>query len=165
MDRTGSPFHLIPPHARNRFQPDLLPFHLPPVPSPPRRTVRAWVPHRAPRLRGAAPACRFTGSIRPPAWWACRGSNRHRGVEEKGTRGCRGHPADPAAGLRRARSARPLEIRAGRVSAGIFNLLDEKYWHWADVPIRDIHSADTVGGPDRYTRPGRNFSISINYRF
>ena len=53
----------------------------------------------------------------------------------------------------------------GRVSAGIFNLLDEKYWHWADVPIRDIHSADTVGGPDRYTRPGRNFSISINYRF
>lgn len=45
------------------------------------------------------------------------------------------------------------------------NLLDEKYWHGADVPIRDIHSANTVGGPDRYTRPGRNFSISINYRF
>lgn len=68
---------------------------------------------------GAAPACRFTGSIRPPAWWACRGSNRHRGVEEKGTRGCRGHPADLAAGLRRARSARPLEIRAGRARARV----------------------------------------------
>ncbi len=53
----------------------------------------------------------------------------------------------------------------GRLSVGIFNLLDEKYWHWADVPVNDIHTADTRGGPDRYTRPGRNFSVSLSYRF
>ena len=55
--------------------------------------------------------------------------------------------------------------RTGRLSIGIFNLLDEKYWQWADVPIRDIHTADSVGGPDRYTRPGRNFSASLSYQF
>ena len=55
--------------------------------------------------------------------------------------------------------------RTGRLSIGIFNLLDEKYWQWADVPIRDIHTADSVGGPDRYTRPGRNLSASLSYQF
>jgi hemoglobin/transferrin/lactoferrin receptor protein len=55
--------------------------------------------------------------------------------------------------------------RTGRVSVGVFNLLDEKYWQWADVPVRDIHTADSIGGPDRYTRPGRNFSVSLSYHF
>lgn len=55
--------------------------------------------------------------------------------------------------------------RTGRLSVGIFNLLDEKYWQWADVPVRDIHTADSIGGPDRYTRPGRNFSASLSYQF
>jgi hemoglobin/transferrin/lactoferrin receptor protein len=55
--------------------------------------------------------------------------------------------------------------RTGRLSVGIFNLLDEKYWQWADVPVNDAHTADSVGGPDRYTRPGRNFSMSLSYQF
>lgn len=55
--------------------------------------------------------------------------------------------------------------RTGRLSVGIFNLLDEKYWQWADVPVRDIHTADSIGGPDRYTRPGRNLSLSLSYQF
>ncbi|PTR08940.1 hemoglobin/transferrin/lactoferrin receptor protein [Nitrosospira sp. Nsp5] len=55
--------------------------------------------------------------------------------------------------------------RTGRLSVGIFNLLDEKYWQWADVPVKDVHTADSVGGPDRYTRPGRNFSASLSYQF
>lgn len=53
----------------------------------------------------------------------------------------------------------------GRLSVGIFNLLDEKYWHWADVPVKDVHTADSVGGADRYTRPGRNFSVNFSYLF
>jgi hemoglobin/transferrin/lactoferrin receptor protein len=55
--------------------------------------------------------------------------------------------------------------RNGRLSVGIFNLLDEKYWQWADVPVRDVHTGDSIGGPDRYTRPGRNFSLSLSYHF
>ncbi|SCX60944.1 TonB-dependent hemoglobin/transferrin/lactoferrin family receptor [Nitrosospira sp. Nsp1] len=55
--------------------------------------------------------------------------------------------------------------RTGRLSVGIFNLLDEKYWQWADVPVNDPHTADSRGGPDRYTRPGRNFSVSLSYQF
>jgi hemoglobin/transferrin/lactoferrin receptor protein len=38
--------------------------------------------------------------------------------------------------------------RTGRLSAGIFNLLDEKYGQWADVPVRDIHTADSIGDSD-----------------
>jgi hemoglobin/transferrin/lactoferrin receptor protein len=53
----------------------------------------------------------------------------------------------------------------GRLNVGIFNLFDKKYWHWADVPVQDVHVAETQGGPDRYTRPGRSFSISISHRF
>lgn len=55
--------------------------------------------------------------------------------------------------------------RTGRLSVGVFNLLNEKYWQWADVPVRDIHTADSIGGADRYTRPGRNLSVSLSYHF
>jgi hemoglobin/transferrin/lactoferrin receptor protein len=55
--------------------------------------------------------------------------------------------------------------RNGRLAVGIFNLLDEKYWQWADVPVKDVHTGDSIGGPDRYTRPGRNFSVSLSYQF
>ncbi|MGH8249954.1 MAG: TonB-dependent hemoglobin/transferrin/lactoferrin family receptor [Steroidobacteraceae bacterium] len=45
--------------------------------------------------------------------------------------------------------------------AGITNLTDEKYWEWADVRGRP------AGDPviDRYSRPGRAASASINIRF
>jgi hemoglobin/transferrin/lactoferrin receptor protein len=45
--------------------------------------------------------------------------------------------------------------------AGIFNLLDQKYAYWSDV--RGLAASSTV--PDAYTRPGRNASASISYRF
>jgi hemoglobin/transferrin/lactoferrin receptor protein len=28
-----------------------------------------------------------------------------------------------------------------------------------------VHTGDSIGGPDRYTRPGRNFSLSLSYHF
>jgi hemoglobin/transferrin/lactoferrin receptor protein len=44
-----------------------------------------------------------------------------------------------------------------RVSAGVFNLFDRKYWLWSDV--RDVvNPAATV---DRYTQPGRNASVLL----
>jgi hemoglobin/transferrin/lactoferrin receptor protein len=44
---------------------------------------------------------------------------------------------------------------------GLTNLSDEKYWEWSDVRGRP------AGDPaiDRYTRPGRAASASINFRF
>lgn len=44
-----------------------------------------------------------------------------------------------------------------RVSAGVFNLFDRKYWLWSDV--RDVlNPAATI---DRYTQPGRNASVLL----
>ena len=45
--------------------------------------------------------------------------------------------------------------------AGVFNLLDEKYAYWSDV--RGLSATSTI--TDAYTRPGRNASASISYRF
>lgn len=47
------------------------------------------------------------------------------------------------------------------ISAGIFNLTDEKYWLWADV--RGLTSVTT--GFDRYTQPGRNFGVNLRAGF
>lgn len=55
-------------------------------------------------------------------------------------------------------------VRLGEATtlrAGIFNLLDEKYGYWSDVRGLSANSPVT----DAYTRPGRNASLSINYRF
>lgn len=45
--------------------------------------------------------------------------------------------------------------------AGVFNLTDEKYTYWSDVRGLAATSAVT----DAYTRPGRNASASISFRF
>ncbi len=47
-----------------------------------------------------------------------------------------------------------------RLSAGVFNLFDRKYWLWSDVRSLTNPGA-TV---DRYTQPGRNFSVLLRAR-
>ncbi len=47
------------------------------------------------------------------------------------------------------------------LNAGLFNLLDEKYWLW-DVARGRAASDPTL---DRYTQPGVNVSLSASYRF
>ncbi len=54
---------------------------------------------------------------------------------------------------------RPLKNTT--VRAGVFNLLDRKYWKAADV--RGMSATDAT--LDRYTQPGRNLSASVEYRF
>ncbi|KAB2318141.1 TonB-dependent hemoglobin/transferrin/lactoferrin family receptor [Betaproteobacteria bacterium SCN1] len=65
-----------------------------------------------------------------------------------------------------------LDLRAhwhfaqtGRLSIGVMNLFDVKYALWADVPVADIHVPDSSFGPDRYSQPGRNVSLSLSYDF
>ncbi|MGE4242156.1 TonB-dependent receptor domain-containing protein, partial [Ramlibacter sp.] len=49
-------------------------------------------------------------------------------------------------------------IRPGmRLSVGLYNLTDRKYWQWADV--RGVASNSTV--VDAYTQPGRNVRVSF----
>lgn len=50
---------------------------------------------------------------------------------------------------------------AATLRVGVFNLTDETYWLWSDV--RGLSAASTT--LDAYTRPGRNVSASISYRF
>jgi hemoglobin/transferrin/lactoferrin receptor protein len=45
--------------------------------------------------------------------------------------------------------------------AGVFNITDEKYAYWSD--IRGLAADSAVA--DAYTRPGRNASASISFRF
>ncbi len=45
------------------------------------------------------------------------------------------------------------------INAGIFNITDKQYWVWDDV--RGL--SDTYQGLDRYTQPGRNFSVSVKW--
>src|SRR5690606_708458 len=45
--------------------------------------------------------------------------------------------------------------------AGVFNITDEKYAYWSDV--RGLSATSTV--TDAYTRPGRNVSTSVSFRF
>lgn len=47
------------------------------------------------------------------------------------------------------------------VRAGIFNLLDKKYWWWSDV--RGL--ADSSALKDAYTQAGRNASVSLSVKF
>lgn len=50
---------------------------------------------------------------------------------------------------------------AATLRAGIFNATDETYWWWSDA--RGLSASSTV--LDAYTQPGRNYSISLSYRF
>jgi hemoglobin/transferrin/lactoferrin receptor protein len=48
------------------------------------------------------------------------------------------------------------------VSAGLFNLTDEKYWLWSDVRgITNLPAASI----DRYTQPGRNVGVNARWSF
>jgi hemoglobin/transferrin/lactoferrin receptor protein len=49
-----------------------------------------------------------------------------------------------------------------KLRAGLFNLTDETYVLWSDV--RGLRTQD-AGILDAFTRPGRNVSLSISYRF
>lgn len=55
--------------------------------------------------------------------------------------------------------------KTGRLSVGVLNLFDVKYALWADVPVADVHIADSSFGADRYTQPGRNFTLNLRYDF
>jgi hemoglobin/transferrin/lactoferrin receptor protein len=54
------------------------------------------------------------------------------------------------------------------LNAGVFNLTDQKYWHWSDVRL--LSASSTAAAPflaagaaraDRYSNPGINFSVSL----
>lgn len=56
--------------------------------------------------------------------------------------------------------------KTGRASFGVLNALDRKYTYWADVPVSDpAHIAGSNTGPDRFTQPGRNYTVSLRYDF
>ena len=50
---------------------------------------------------------------------------------------------------------------AATIRAGIFNLTDERYIWWSDA--RNLAATSPI--VDAYTQPGRNFTVSIGYRF
>lgn len=53
-----------------------------------------------------------------------------------------------------------------QVVAGLYNLFDRVYYQWSDVPIKDgAHDPETIGGQQRYSRPGRHgvISLVLNY--
>jgi len=50
---------------------------------------------------------------------------------------------------------------AATMRAGIFNVTDEAYFWWSDA--RGLSAGSTTR--DAYTQPGRNFSVSVAYRF
>ena len=58
-------------------------------------------------------------------------------------------------------------LNALTLRAGLFNLTDKKYWIWDD--IRDLETSGRgvtpESGLDRYSQPGRNFSVSARYEF
>ena len=47
------------------------------------------------------------------------------------------------------------------LDAGVFNVTDRKHWLWSDV--RGVPNAGTT--IDRYTQPGRTWSVALKYRF
>lgn len=55
--------------------------------------------------------------------------------------------------------------KTGLLSLGILNVFDRKYSQWADVPVSDIHIIDSQQGPERYSQPGRNATVSLSYDF
>ena len=49
-----------------------------------------------------------------------------------------------------------------KLRAGLFNLFDEKYAFWSDVRGLGVEDRGIL---DAFTRPGRNFSVSLSYQF
>jgi len=50
-----------------------------------------------------------------------------------------------------------------RIVAGVFNLLDKKYWLWSDVNTGVVPGSGAY--LDRYTQPGTNASVSLQLSF
>jgi hemoglobin/transferrin/lactoferrin receptor protein len=48
---------------------------------------------------------------------------------------------------------------------GVHNLFDRLYYHWSDVPVADIHVPDSQAGAERYSQPGRQYTISVQHAF
>lgn len=55
---------------------------------------------------------------------------------------------------------RPSQVKGLSLQAGVFNLFDKTYWNALDVPTSVAAQA-----VDRYTQPGRNFSVSLTYQY
>ena len=53
----------------------------------------------------------------------------------------------------------PEQLDGLRIQAGLFNLLDQKYWNAVDVPD------DMTAPRDRYSEVGRSFRVSVSKRF
>jgi hemoglobin/transferrin/lactoferrin receptor protein len=55
------------------------------------------------------------------------------------------------------------------ITAGIFNLLDRKYYLWSDLSRVSLASGSgpipNGTGLDRYSQPGRNAAVSFKYQF
>ncbi len=47
------------------------------------------------------------------------------------------------------------------LSAGIHNLFDKRYWHWADVSHKNL----TAMNADAFSAPGRNYRVALRYEF
>lgn len=50
-------------------------------------------------------------------------------------------------------------------NAGIYNVLDKKYWLSSDVNGLRLSSRGKAVNFDRYTEPGRNYAVSLQYQF
>jgi hemoglobin/transferrin/lactoferrin receptor protein len=66
-------------------------------------------------------------------------------------------PLDVTSPCHSARSA----TLALRLTAGVYNLTDEKYWNWSDV--RGVAATSAV--LDAYTQPGRSVRVSMTADF
>lgn len=58
----------------------------------------------------------------------------------------------------------PHQVKGLRLQAGVFNLLDKKYWNALNVP--DVRNAGTGLQPfDYYTEPGRSMRLAVTYQY
>lgn len=53
--------------------------------------------------------------------------------------------------------------RNSHLAIGAYNVFDRTYYHWADVPVADIHDVDSQAGRERFSQPGRNFAVTLVY--
>ena len=55
--------------------------------------------------------------------------------------------------------------KGSMLGLSVHNLFDRLYYHWSDVPVADIHVADSRSGAERYSQPGRQVSLSVQHTF
>ncbi len=56
----------------------------------------------------------------------------------------------------------PAKLPGLRVQAGVFNLFDETYFNYLDVPTSVTASSSNL---DFYSEPGRNYQVNLTYQF